>query len=160
MGENWLSSALPMPKHSQLSTTPTLDTSTACSFTRRPCDSPPHSIRTAHRAHPFKALPHLHAHHRLDVSVITKSNLRPEESSVLSLFGHRQWGSKNASNLQVHGLTSLRISLIERVFITSRPMFPLWVVQLLSLGHPCPTFCCCPRWKRNPKATFVNVHSI
>ena len=126
----------------------------------RPCDPPPHSIRTAHLTHPFKALPHLHTHHRLDVLVITKSNLRPEESSVLSLFGHRQWGFKDASNLQAHGLTSLRISLIERFFITSRPMFPLLVVQLLSLGHPYPTFCCCPRWKRNPKATFVNVHSI
>ena len=49
--------------------------------------------------------------------------------------------SKGGSDLQVRGFYhSLRTSLIERIFSTSRPMLPLWValvlVLLTSMGGP------------------------
>ena len=46
-----------LPKLLQLSTTPTLNISTPFLSPREtPCDPSPHSVRTAHRNHPFEAL--------------------------------------------------------------------------------------------------------
>lgn len=88
------------------------------------------------------------------------THLPTEESSVLSLFSRRHWGSKDPFNLETPLVQTEPPNLPHQTgFHHESPMFYLCIVQLLSPGHPYLTSRCCPQWKRNLKATFVNVHS-
>lgn len=88
------------------------------------------------------------------------THLPTEESSVLSLFSRRHWGSKDPFNLETPLVQTEPPNLPHQTgFHHESPMFYLCIVQLLSPGHPYLTSRCCPQWKRNLKATSVDGHS-